>query len=223
VFMTEFVKLMRDPALWDRSVLLQALIIYVIYLILVWAWPRYRGQPDRMTTRAKWLLFTLGTIVFYLSFGSPLDDISDDDLFSVHMFQHLLEMMVMTPLWLAGMPSWLLRRLFSFFWMGPRTFNPVVTVIVFNAVFFSFHIPLLYNETLASEWFHLFEHVLFFVAAVLLWMPVISPLPEISRLKPGALLLYSFLTVNFALPGQTLRALDPHPFYTEAPIVRGLL
>ena len=45
-----------------------------------------------------------------LALASPLDTIGDTYLFTAHMVQHLLLILGVAPLLLAGTPGWLLRE-----------------------------------------------------------------------------------------------------------------
>jgi putative membrane protein len=50
-----------------------------------------------------------GLLVILLSLNGPIHDLSDSDLFWVHMGQHRLLTLVLPPLLLAGPPPWLLE------------------------------------------------------------------------------------------------------------------
>src|SRR5262249_50578094 len=68
------------------------------------------------------------------------------------------------------------------------------------------HIPPFYELTLASEPLHAAEHVIFIATAMLMWMPVLSPVPDISARYPAlGQVLYLFLqTVPASLVGGLL-------------------
>lgn len=74
------------------------------------------------------------------------------------------------------------------------------------------HLPVLYNATLANENVHIFEHLTFLVTGTILWWPVFSPFE--GRLAPLAGLVYLFLA---ALANGLLGAiftLASTPFYS---------
>ena len=79
-------------------------------------------------------------------------------------------------------PSLLFRavRLFSRF---------LPALLVFNVVLVLTHWPALVDFSLGSGLAHFLVHALVFVTALVVWMPVLSPLPEIPRLSatPDAL------------------------------------
>src|SRR5207247_3327008 len=125
-----------------------------------------------------------------------LHDLSDTYLFSAHMVQHLLLTLVVAPLFVAGTPGWMLRPLLR----HPRTgtllrwvTRPIPCFAIFNVVIAAWHLPPLYNAAMNNHNIHIFEHLLFIAAAVLMWWPVLSPLPELPRLSFPGQMLYLFL------------------------------
>ena len=55
------------------------------------------------TQKIGWLL--AGTIMFFLTLASPIDTLADGYLFSAHMLQHLLLLLIIPPLILLSLPS----------------------------------------------------------------------------------------------------------------------
>jgi putative membrane protein len=187
-----------QPSVFAVSIICQALFLWVISP----AGRRHFPDSAPLSLRKK-LLFLSGLWVLYLAFGTPIDWLSDNYLFSVHMVQHLLETIVMVPLLLAGSPDWLWRPLWRSRALRPvmRVMgHPVTALIFFNVVFGIFHLPSVYSLTLESESFHFFEHSLFFIAALSLWWPILSPLPELPRLQPGMRVLYAVAAMDLSQP-----------------------
>lgn len=213
MYIHEFLTLFFEIQHWQLSIAIQAVALEIAYLILIAFGRKKMLYTMDKGAYARLSLFTGGVVVFMLAFGSPIDYMSDDLTFSVHMIQHMLEMMVMTPLLLAGMPAYALMRFFRFLRIPSYWFHPVATLTVFNALFFFFHIPRVYDESLVSEQFHFFEHFMFFIIAIFLWMPILSPLPNYPRLSPGKLLLYVFFAVNISMPGDIFLILAQHTLY----------
>ena len=65
-------------------------------------------------------------------------------------------------------------------------------LIVFNLVLVFTHWPALVDFSLRNELAHFLIHALIFVTALAVWMPVVSPLPEIPRLSPLPRMLFLF-------------------------------
>ncbi len=133
---------------------------------------------------SKVALFLTGVLVLFLALLSPLHELGDNYLFSAHMAQHLLLTLVVPPLLLLGTPPWLVRPLLS----PPKVMRvariltlPVVAFVLFSLVFALWHMPAFYDLALRERDIHILEHVMFLVAAVIMWWPILSPLPELPR------------------------------------------
>src|SRR5207245_2183156 len=133
------------------------------------------------------------------------------DRFTAPRLQHLLLTLGAAPLLLAGTPDWLLRSVLKAAHL--RGFvrwarHPLVAFFSFNAVFSLAHIPSFYELTLASEPLHALEHLVFLGTAMLMWMPVLSPVPDIAPPYPAlGQVLYLFLqTVPASLLGALMAA-----------------
>ena len=58
----------------------------------------------------------------------------------------------------------------------------------------------LYNYALAHHPVHILQHLMFLVASVLMWWPVLSPMPELPRLSyPGQMLYLFLLSIPMAI------------------------
>src|SRR5206468_3180308 len=72
---------------------------------------------------------------------------------------------------------------------------------------------------------HMVQHLVFLATAVIMWWPVLSPLPELPRASYGTQLLYLFaLGLPMSLAGALITLADGvlYPFYVSAPRVWGL-
>jgi putative membrane protein len=136
--------------------------------------------------------------------------------------------MVLPPLLIAGTPGWLVDRAVRR--KGARAVAKVLTHPVFAGIFFTvtllvWHTVGAYDLMMRSHDVHIATHLLFIVAAVLLWWPVTSPVPSLPALSPPLGMLYLFLA---QLPMQLLGAIitfadDPlYPWYAAAPRTWGL-
>jgi len=155
------------------------------------------------------IAFYSGITLALLALASPLDTLGDKYLFTAHMLQHLLLILGVAPLLLLGTPGWLLHELLGAVRLTGLVrwaHHPLVAFFGFNVIFALAHIPFLYELTLASEPLHAAEHLVFIATAMLMWMPVLSPVPEISAPYPAlGQVLYLFLqTVPASLVGGLL-------------------
>jgi putative membrane protein len=212
----------------EPSVVAGLVGLQVLYVLCV---DRYRDRftgstPVSLGRRA---LFSLGLLVLLLALATPLDVLADDYLFSVHMLQHLLITLGAAPLLLAGTPGWLLRGLLEWTHLSGLArwaLYPLVAYGAFNLIFSAAHIPAFYELTLHNEALHALEHLVFFAAAIVMFMPVLSPAADLlPRYHPLAQVLYLFLqTVPATLVGALLAvaAVPYYATYVAAPRVTGL-
>ena len=145
-------------------------------------------------SRAGWFLAGMTVMLFALI--SPLDTLGDEYLFSAHMVQHLFITLVGPPLLLIGTPGWLLQPLLRnrVVFLIARVFTfPALAFFLYNADFWLWHAPPLYNATLENQGIHILEHVTFIVFGILNWWPIFSPSEELPRLSLGGQVLYIFL------------------------------
>ncbi len=188
----EFPAWEAQPDVW----LVVALLAAAYAIAIVRLGPRLAPDPDRPVTRAQLVSFALGIVATWLAADWPIHEIAEDSLYSVHMVQHLTFTLVATPLLLMGTPAWMLRAL-----LRPKAVLRVVrflsrflpALIVYNLVLVVSHWPAVVDLTLHNGFAHFVAHVVLFVSALVVWMPVLSPLPEIPRLAPPMRMLFLFL------------------------------
>ena len=189
--------------------------------LYIWASHRLRGSP----TDAQKIFFVSGLLVMFATLNGPIHDLSDDYLFSAHMVQHLLLTLAIPPLLLAGTPGWMLRPVLS-----RRGISPVaqfftgakITFVVFNLTIALWHLPPFYNAAMAHHSLHIVEHLMFMAAAVLMWWPLLSQLPEFPRLAYPGQMLYSFLmSIPMSIVAVYIAMADHvlYPAYNAAPRV----
>jgi putative membrane protein len=135
---------------------------------------------------------------------------------------------VAAPLFLLGTPAWLARRILGSgarLTVVRRLARPVPGIIQFNLVLVLSHWPWWVNYTLEHHPWHFVAHAVLLVSAVLMWMVVVSPLPEVPRPAPPAQMLYLFLqTIVPTVPASFL-TFGAHPlyrFYEHVPRLYGI-
>ena len=209
------------------DVVLLCLLLEGAYLFAV-AQLRQRISDAGRVKRSQVVVFSLGVLTLYLAGGSPIHDLAENYLLSVHMFQHLLFTLVATPLLLAGTPAWLWQALLR----GPAVMaaarflaRPLVALALFNAVLVLTHLPPVVDLALRQHGFHLFVHMVLVASALVMWWPILSPLSELPRLsypfQMGYLFLQSLLPSVIA-SFVTFADRVVYPFYGEAPRIWGL-
>ncbi len=165
-----------------------------------------RRMPGRFgASRLVALMTGLATVILALS--PPLDVLAPV-LLRAHMIQHLLLMMVVPPiLWmgapvapmLRGLPR-PIRRWAALVLASPAgrrlarvLESPAISGAAFFIAFWTWHVPVLYDLALHSDFWHHVEHACFFATAVLFWRPVILPWPGHSSWPRWAMIPYLVL------------------------------
>jgi putative membrane protein len=186
------------------------------------------GGDATPPTTGQRISFFAGLVVIFLSLNGPLHDLSDYYLFSAHMVQHLMLTLVAPPLMLAGTRGWMLRPALRHRAIGaPARWLTRVTssYLLFNVVLAAWHLPALYNTAMAYHPVHIVQHLTFMVVSVLMWWPLLSPLPELPRLAYPAQMLYCFLMMipmSIVAIYITMADASLYPAYAAAPRIWGL-
>ncbi len=164
--------------------------------------------------------FVAGVLVLAVALMSPLDALGDY-LFSAHMVQHLLLILIVAPLLIIGLPVDPMRRFLRFPWAArlERFLSwPLVAWIVGIGTLAVWHLPSLYNAALANENVHIVQHLSFLVSATIFWWPIFAQLPE-CRADLAVALVY-LLMAAFAnvLIGAVLMVVPPafYPVYLHS-------
>jgi len=214
-----------QPDVW----LLIAALAAGYWIAIVRVGPQFATPGRPLVSRLQVTCWTLGVLTTWLASDWPVHAVAEQMNYSVHMLQHLLFAMVAAPLLLLGTPAWLARwvlrppsRLFrTVRWLS--RFLPAL--IVFNLVLVVTHWPALVNASLESPYLHFSVHTVLFVSSLIVWMPVLSPLPEIPRLAAPLRAVYLFLqSVVPTVPASflTFGAYPLYKFYEGKPHLWGL-
>ena len=187
----------QDPWRFQLHVEVWVLVIAVvasyIYAIRVIG-PRVVPH-DKVVTRKQVWAFSVGAVLLWMASDWPVHDISDEYLYSMHMFQHMLYSYFMPPLMLIATPLWLYDLIFS----GDRArkvvnfmTKPVVAGLLFNCVIMVTHIPQMVNRSVSNGPLHYSLHVLVVTSALLMWSPICGP-DRSRHLGYGGKMIYLFL------------------------------
>lgn len=205
----------------------------------------WRGRAGRAGRRARpswraWC-YAAGLVVLAVALLSPVGTLGDE-LFALHMVQHLLLTIVVPPLLLFGAPLlpllWGLpsrerdgvARLF----LAPRApvrrlfdvlGHPAVAVVLHLGVVVVWHVPAFYDAAQGRTFTHDLEHLLFIGTALLYWWPIIHPSGGRRRLGYALAIPYVFLAMMVTQVLGALLTFATTPLYAtyrEAPRVSSL-
>lgn len=178
----------------------------VVIPLAISAFLHARGsRAQRVSTPRQHAFFWCGWFSLVIALISPLHR-AGEVLFSAHMVQHEILMLVSAPLlvlsrplvtFLWGMPFAWRRTLGQWAKAEParRSWNfltdPLTAWGIHAAAIWSWHAPFLFDLTLKSELAHTAQHLSFFLSALLFWWALFY---AHGRKAYGAGVLYVFTT-----------------------------
>lgn len=186
----------------------------------------------RGVTRLQACSFAAGILTLFIALVSPVDALAEA-LFSVHMTQHLLLILVAAPLCVLGAPLlpmlWALprsgRRRVGEWWKRRALIRaavylataPVVVFALHTAALWFWHFPGPYETALRNPFVHALEHLSFFGTALLFWWVVAQPVGRRRVSYPAAILLIAgTLMQSGALGAVLMFARSPwYPVHAE--------
>lgn len=124
-------------------------------------------------------LFALGLTLLVIAVASPIAAVAEQELFTFHMTQHLLLGDLAPLCLLAGLNGPLLRPILAL--PGVMRLkvlaNPFVALPIWAANLVFWHIPVFFEAGIESSAVHSIQHVSYFSAGIVLWLPVLETLP----------------------------------------------
>lgn len=190
--------------------------------------PRHAAPGEPPATSGQRWAFGLGIASLLVALEGPVHDAAEGYWYSAHMVQHLLLTFAAAPLLLMGTPAWLFRLLLrppSLLRAVRFLSRPLIALALFNGVIVASHWPSLVNASLDALPVHVALHLAMIGAALVMWMPVLSPILEIPRLSYPGQMFYLFLqSLVPTVPASFLTFGDHvlYSFYETAPRLYGV-
>jgi putative membrane protein len=200
----------------------------VVAPLAVCAFLYYSGiYRSKVIPRIHIVAFTAGLLSLILALVSPLHALGEA-LFSAHMIQHEILMLIAAPLLVIGRP------LVPFLWALPiswrRVVGQAVKVAPFQSVWrtityplvawgielvvlWAWHAPVLFEKTLTSELVHAAQHASFLFASLLFWWAVFQGGER--RMGYGMSVIYIFTTAVHSTALGALLTLSPAVWYPD--------
>jgi putative membrane protein len=173
---------------WSLDPVLVVMVVaaacgYALGLRRLWAGGRGRGVPPRRAVS-----FFAGLAALVMALMSPLEGLAVQ-LFSFHMIQHLVLILIVAPLLVYGAPVLVitlalprttrkglraLERSRSMVLLKSVLFHSTIAGALFAVALWSWHLPSLYQSAVADDRWHVLEHSSFVGGSLLFWMHVIG-------------------------------------------------
>ncbi len=151
---------------------------------------------NRLPSVGQIATYTIGLFALAVTLIGPLDVLAKDRSFCVYIFQQMILVFIVPSLLLAGTPDWMLRPVLLNRFIEPVArylTRPVFAFIFFGAIFTLVHFPLVCDRVCHVHPLYGDVHTLLLFTGLLLWFPLLSPLPEYPRLPYPMQILYIFL------------------------------
>lgn len=146
---------------WNLPLFFGLLIAAMLYTLYTKCWTK--GRLLSIQTA----LFTLGTILFYMLIGSPLQTLSHLSL-SLHMLQMSLLYFFVPPLLVLGLPILAEKNSSQLALRIPAK----LSLYVFAALFFIYHLPSALTYFSLHTSFRMTYEILLLVLAFFMWWPL---------------------------------------------------
>jgi putative membrane protein len=171
-----------------------------------------RGRPVPLRRQA-W--FATGLALLAVALATPIDRIGEQDLFWVHMVQHLLIADLAAYCVVRGLTGALLRPLLALPLVGRLRVlaHPLLALPLWALILCGWHLPALYQAALAHSGLHALEHTLFFVGGAVMWAAVLSPLPGPAWFTGGAKVAYVLAVRTIGAALAMVFVWSGHPLY----------
>jgi putative membrane protein len=155
------------------------LLVAALTVLYVRRW-RAVGAPV-----GRLLSFLAGMTLVLVALVSPVDRLAEQ-LFFVHMVQHLLLIDLAPILVLLGLTKVILRpatrRLMRLERAAGPLAHPAFAIALYVAMMWIWHIPAMYDAALEHPAIHILEHLAFGIAGGLYWWHLLSPIRSRRRL-----------------------------------------
>ena len=207
---------------WVVAPLAVSLALYVAGVARLW----HRAGVGRGITRAQVAYFAGGWLSLAVALVSPLDTLGES-LFSAHMVQHEIMMVVSAPLMVLARPlgawTWAFpaparhrigRAVQAHWWsvVWATITGPLAAWALHAAALWVWHVPPLFEAALHNEAVHALQHASFLGTALLFWWSVLGRDARV-RQGTGAALAYLFTTMLHTSALGALLTLAPTVWY----------
>lgn len=204
----------------------------LIVLVLIGAYV-YRWRQVRKVNGprgAGWIKLTAwlgGVLCIAIALISPIDTLADQ-VFAMHMVQHVLLLDFAPILLIAGLSKVLLRPVARTVLDLERALgfiaHPVFAVVFYVGSMWLWHVPALYDLALEHSAVHVLEHTFFISAGVLYWWHLLSPVRgrHLTGLAPVAYMASTKVFVGLLGIFLTFAPTSIYDFYEKRPEVWGL-
>lgn len=180
-------------AVWSPMFLFATIAVIIAYLYVVGPWSEKHFPMEAKATGGQKVLFIAAAMLYYITNGGP-SSILGHILFSFHMVNMSISYLIVPPMVLGSIPSFIWKKVFSVpFWRKFKfLMHPIVTLILFNMTFSIYHIPIVHDYVMTHFTVHRVYYVVMLIMAFMMWWHVITPVKEWAKLSHVKKMAYIF-------------------------------
>ncbi|MEK3994351.1 cytochrome c oxidase assembly factor CtaG [Psychrobacillus sp. FSL K6-2365] len=162
-------------AMWSPVMIGVIVFLTILYFLITVKW-RNDFKVSEPLKMKEAVYFLVGIVLLYIVKGSPVD-LMAHIMFSFHMVQMALLLLLIPPLLMKGIPWWVwkvvielpvVRKVF------PVLTKPLLSLIVFSGLFSFYHIPLFFDYIKLDEGLHGTYTFILFLSALFMWWSIIE-------------------------------------------------
>ncbi|WP_040980502.1 MULTISPECIES: cytochrome c oxidase assembly factor CtaG [Oceanobacillus] len=178
-------------ALWSPYFLMYVFILGLFYFLITGPFRHKFGGTSSPSIKQK-IYFYSALVLLYIVKGSPVDLMTHITL-TAHMIQMAVYLFVFPILIIKGIPKWIWKKIIytpvlkSIIHLLTR---PVISLVLFNALFSIYHIPVIFNFSKSVPAAHTSISIILLTAAFILLLPIVPPIKELDKLSPLLKIVY---------------------------------
>lgn len=162
-------------AMWSPVMIGVIVFLTILYFLITVKWRNDFKVSEPLKIKEA-VYFLVGIVLLYIVKGSPVD-LMAHIMFSFHMVQMALLLLLIPPLLMKGIPWWVwkvvielpvVRKVF------PVLTKPLLSLIVFSGLFSFYHIPLFFDYIKLDEGLHGTYTFILFLSALFMWWSIIE-------------------------------------------------
>ncbi len=171
-----------------------------------------RGQP---VPGWRIAIFATGIVLMLLAIASPIDAVGEDDLFTLHMTQHLLLGDIIPMCLLAGTTGPLLQPLLARLPVKElrALATPYVALPIWALNLGLWFLPSMFDAAEHHTVVHMVFHVSLLTAGTIMWLPVFETLPAPEWFGTGPKLGYILVVRSVGMILANVLVWASSPFY----------
>lgn len=192
-----------EPWSWTpRPYLGVWVVLAVLILVRLRVLRRRRHETGSIgvTTRQR-VAFWAALVALWVASDWPIGALGAGYLASVHMGQYMLYTFAAAPFFVLAMPEWWLRRVLArarAYRLVAWSARPLIAIILTNLILVATHAPITVDRLRVSQLGSFLLDVAWLIGGLIMWLPVISALPELRVRSVPLRSVYLFMAAGIS-------------------------